>query len=187
MCKAKIFETKPLIPGLILFGAHLKTGRMPPPVVFLVDTGADVTLLSAGDAERLGIEYELSTEGAFVPFFGRKPLKEGPIMGGIAGRIQTYKVPDTYLQLITFLDGHVERHIEHLDLLYIPDGAVREVPSVLGMDVLSRFNSNWDFEKAYVDFTRLAKLGEYQISIGEGSAFFRPQVFEALREDFGMR
>lgn len=167
MCKGRIFGAKPVMLGLITFRAHIVQGKMPPPLVFLVDTGAEKTMVSAGDAEKLGIKYELSPEGILVPFFGGTPLKKGPMMGGIGGGIQSYEVPNVYLHLITLLDGHVELHGEHLDLLYIPEGKVREIPSLLGMDILARFNCVWSSEHSYMDFSRIAKLGSYQISIVE--------------------
>ncbi len=127
-------------------------------------------MVNAGDAEKLDIEYKMSPGGIEVPFFGGVALKKGPLMGGVGGGIQSYEVPDVELILITEMNDIVELHGEHLDVLYVPEGRVREIPSLLGMDVLSRFNCTWNHEHLDVDLDRIPTLGRYWCSYMERSA-----------------
>ncbi len=170
MCLGIIYNNKSTILALVAFKAHLVSGQLPPPMIFLIDTGAEKTMINAVDAEKLGIKYQLSTGGLSIPFFGGIALHEGPVMGGVGGGIKSYIVPEVYLNLVTFLDNHVELHGENLDVLYVPEGSARGIPNLLGMDVLSRFDCSWMNSKSLVNFDRIRTLGRYQCSIVERTA-----------------
>lgn len=166
MCKADFYEGYPLIDALVIFPAHLVSGETPPPLSFLIDTGADSTMISAADAAKLGIEYRLSAEGVSTPFFGGQPLRKGPNVGGVGGGIRSYEVKDVNLLLVTMLDEEkLELHEEHLDVLYVPEGGISEIPNLLGRDIICRFNMVWDSLKKTIDLTRAAIPGRWWISI----------------------
>ncbi len=165
MCQGELVNGHALIDALVLFPAHLKTGATPPTLRFLIDTGAEGTLINPIDAQKLGIEYQLSIKGTSIPYFGGQALKEGPEMGGIGGGIQTFKVKDVILVLLTALDDKLELHQEYLDWLYVPEGTAGELPNLLGTDVLTRFDISWKSLTSTIDLSRVASPGSYVVSI----------------------
>jgi len=163
MCKGYVLEGAPFIKAFVIFPAHEVTKEYPPPLDFLIDTGASVTMISALDAEKLGIRYKTLIDGRSVPHFGDQPLKEGPKIGGVGGSIQSYIVKDVKLKFVTLLNNYIEFHEEHLKFLYIPDGRAKEIPNILGRDVINRFKFLWDDK--LVELSRGVKPGVYTIWI----------------------
>lgn len=165
MCRAQISNGRPIISAIVLFPAHLKQGVTPPILDFLVDTGADKTLINAIDAEKLGIKYRMSASGEPVATYDDVPLQKGPIMGGIGGGIQTFEVSNASLIMVTWVDNNiVESHEEPLQCLYVPDGRARAIPNLLGRDVISRFNLNIQAVENSVELVRAAIPGSYTVT-----------------------
>ena len=88
-------------------------------VLFLVDTGADKSLLSANDARRLGINYRAL--GAPDP------------ITGVGGALAVYPVQQATL---AFADSETRVHFYTLTL--------DEMPSLLRRDILSRWRMTHD-------------------------------------------
>jgi hypothetical protein len=132
---------------------------------FLVDTGADHTLINAIDAEKLGITYLMSAQGKDVATYNGVPLSPGPTMGGIGGGIRTYEVRDVSLVLVTWERNRIARsHEESLPYLYVPEGGVRAIPNLLGRDILERFDLTVSTTHKMVELTRAAIRGTYTVS-----------------------
>ncbi len=91
-------------------------------VAFLVDTGADSTLLAPRDVTRLGIDLQR--------------LPEGPPSTGVGGR-----TPTAFVQATITLD----RHTFDIRLSILAPRAPRQqavlgrIPSLLGRDILAHF------------------------------------------------
>ena len=98
----------------ILFPS-LKLARIGVPL--LVDTGADRTVLSSGDAQSLGPALN--------------GLSAGPLLGGVGGRIST-RLVDAVLLLGSSL-------VPLVLTIPMPDQAGPSIPSILGRDMLSRY------------------------------------------------
>lgn len=165
MCKGEFSNGKPVIYMFVVFPAHLVEQETPPLLQFLIDTGADRTMINALDAEKLGIEYKLSSAGVSIPYFGGQQLTKAGTMGGIGGGITAYEVEDVSLLLLTRLDTYIEVHREYLSPLYVPEGRVREIPNLLGRDILSRFDISWKCLEATIDLSRIAKSGSWEVTI----------------------
>lgn len=154
MCKGVFFDGSPYVFATVLFPAHYRKAKESPPfLTFLIDTGADITMINSIDAERLGITYQGS-----VPFFGRQPLEEA-MMSGVGGKLKTYILKDVMLILKTSLNNHVEYHTEYLDYICIPEGGVIEMPNLLGRDILNLFNISYDNTKDFIDLSRVPISG----------------------------
>jgi len=155
MCKGVFFDGSPYIFATVLFPAHYRKAKeFPPFLTFLIDTGADTTMINSIDAERLGITYRAS-----VPFFGKHPLEEAMVVRGVGGKIKTYIVKDVRLILKTSRNKHVEFHTEYLDHIYIPEGGVIEIPNLLGRDILNLFNISYNNTEEFIDLTRVPISG----------------------------
>lgn len=72
---------------------------------------------------------------------------------------------DVSLLLLTRLDTHVEVHREYLSPLYVPEGNVREIPNLLGRDILGRFDFSWKSLESTIDFSRVAIPGRWEVTI----------------------
>ncbi|MFQ6028495.1 MAG: hypothetical protein ACE5Q6_13470 [Dehalococcoidia bacterium] len=169
MCKAGFSSGGlPVINALVLFPAHLVSRRAtPPPLQFLIDTGADATMISAFDAPKLGIVYQADANGVQVPYFGGAALPQGASLGGVGGGINAYEVNDVTLILTCELDnGLTEYHSESLEKIYIPEGNVPDIPNLLGRDILSRFDILWKSGEKTIDFTRCLSQGRWSVSVG---------------------
>lgn len=159
-----MFGGVPIVPAFVLFPVHVQQGRLPPPLEFLVDTGADKTMINAVDAEKLGVSYSRSAEGEDVAMFDGVRLREGPTMGGVGGGIKTYTVRNVSLLFVTLDDGRlIELHDEPLDELFVPEGTVREIPNLLGRDLLERFNFTYRPGDGFVDLARATLPGRYVV------------------------
>lgn len=155
MCKGVFFDGSPYVFATVLFPAHYRKAKETPPfLTFLIDTGADTTMINSIDAERLGITYRAS-----VPFFGKHPLEEAMVVRGVGGEIKTYIVEDVMLILKTSLDSYVEFHTEHLDHICIPEGGVIGIPNLLGRDILNLFDISYNNTKEFIDLSRVPISG----------------------------
>jgi hypothetical protein len=77
--------TRPLLPGFVIFPNLNASGQ----VIFLVDTGADVSLIGPGDCVALGLEPQLNLSSPHV--------QQAPtVVSGICGSVQPYLV-EVYL------------------------------------------------------------------------------------------
>ncbi len=95
-------------------------------VIFLVDTGADHTMLSTTDIERLGIDVAR--------------LAPGPRLAGIGGQMRPFMEPAT----LAFREVETRIHIYRVNLLVAsPRNMPRGLPSVLGRDILNRWHMNY--------------------------------------------
>ena len=96
-------------------------------VLFLVDTGADKSLLSASDARRIGIDYAaLGAPSGIV---------------GVGGSLDAYPVQAD----IAFADSEAKVHIYRLTIdVASSDSEQYELPSLLGRDILTRWRMTCD-------------------------------------------
>lgn len=165
MCKARIINGRPIVQAIVVFPAHRMAGVVPPILDFLVDTGADHTLINAIDAGKLGIQYHMSAEGQNIATYDGIPLAKGPTMGGIGGGIQTYQIRNVSLVLVTWDRNRIrESHQELLPCLYVPEGTIREIPNLLGRDILERFDFTMNAAEKTLELTRAAIRGTYTVS-----------------------
>lgn len=160
MCKGIFFDGTPYIFASVLFPAHYRNKKeFPPPLTFLMDTGADTTMINSIDAEKLGIIYKVSVDGIDTPFFGGQPLEEAKKVIGVGGEIRTYIVRDVRLILRTVINSHVEYHTEFLDSFWIPEGGAIEIPSLLGRDIINRFEIEYNKNEEILKLSRVSIPG----------------------------
>jgi predicted aspartyl protease len=97
-------------------------------IIFLVDLGAAVTLISPPDAERLGIPYHLLTK-----------IRRG--VSGVGGRAKTYLMPNAQLIFKTET-GNFKASINRLFVLRASSrelsASEKLIPSLLGRDFLNQ-------------------------------------------------
>jgi len=117
--------------GLYTILASLKTEFLSNsvPIRFIVDTGALSSIIGYKDARKLGIKYDL---------LDKPNIK---IMG-VIGNVYAYKIPSCE---IIFEDADNENKgyaITLSEVLVLPenDSRVRHTPSLLGIDILKKFN-----------------------------------------------
>ena len=89
MCKGEFSNGTPVIYTFVVFPAHLVGQKTPPLLQFLIDTGAEKTMINAVDAEKLGIEYKVSAAGTSIPYFGGQALPEAGRMG-VSGEVSLH-------------------------------------------------------------------------------------------------
>ncbi|MCJ7443947.1 MAG: retropepsin-like domain-containing protein [Methanotrichaceae archaeon] len=109
---------------------------------FLIDTGADATMLSPQDAMRIGIDIS--------------SLDQGGEISGVGGSIETRVLKDVGLIFINPDNNKLELecHLEFCENLLVgPDGWT--FGSILGRDVTNRFNMNTDIENSKFSLTRI--------------------------------
>lgn len=121
---------------------------------FLVDTGATSTMMSAADAVRLGLSYDNNGQ----PHWKNKLLPYATEAIGVGGELKLYRLDKTFITLISHGADLGERHTECVENLLVAE-AKYEDESLLGMDLLQRFNLLVDSENIIVDFTRIPKKG----------------------------
>ena len=167
MCRGIFFEGSPYIFAKVLFPAHYKrVTEFSPSLIFLMDTGADTTMINSLDAEKLGIVYKDSIDGVGVPFFGGQPLEEAKKVKGVGGEISTYCVKNVMLILRTNTNNHIEYHTEYLDNIWIPEGGVIEIPSLLGRDIINRFSISYNSNDKILDLSRVSIPGsQYAVQL----------------------
>lgn len=168
MCKGFFFKGAPTVVAFVLFPLRSvqmeKDGVSPLPLEFLVDTGADKTMISGADVSKLGINYR-PADGTLVPFLEDQPLEKGQNMGGVGGGIKTYVVPNVNLYFISDLGDRREIHEENLDQLYVPEGKVKDIPNLLGRDMLTRFDIVWKSQEPSIELSRSLEFGSYRVNI----------------------
>jgi len=105
-------------------------------ISFLVDTGADSSLIAPADAKEMGINYSKL----------RKPV-ESLGMGGIA---LSHPVRGS----LAFTDPGKFIYVYHLDTLDIaaPDPEIEEMPSLLGREILDRWRMIYDPSRDNLSF-----------------------------------
>lgn len=120
-------------------------------VSFLVDTGADVTCISSLDADRLEIETRF--------------LRPAEDVIGIGGRCRTFKLTDIEIGLIDKLtEDRIWFHIEQLQYVYVMDEKGLKMPSLLGIDMLRRFDISTNRKRRTANLKRIATVpGEFRI------------------------
>jgi len=97
----------------------------PTPVTFMLDTGADMTLLHPGDAHRLGIDFDSHFQG-----------------------IQRITIPgvgtaEAYLEQATLELPHLNGRVDRLAgrvFVAVPSDINRRHPSILGRDVFDHYS-----------------------------------------------
>ncbi len=105
-------------------------------VSFLVDTGADTSLLSSTDAFDMGIDYSLLTgETESV---------------GTAGVATNFTEPAS----LVFIDPGNYVYVYHVDLeIASPNPDLMYIPSLLGREVIDRWRMVYDRPKSTLSFT----------------------------------
>ncbi len=97
------------------------------PVRFLIDTGASRTIISDMDAIKLGIDHSLL-----------RRFKAGT--AGIGGVVDSYFIQNVKLIFKTQEGAHVEKMEEIFVLKHkIRDERIKRIPSLLGRDILNRY------------------------------------------------
>ncbi|MCJ7578791.1 MAG: retroviral-like aspartic protease family protein [candidate division Zixibacteria bacterium] len=97
------------------------------PVRFLIDTGASRTIISDMDAIKLGIDHSL------LPRFKA-------VTAGIGGVVDTYFIQNVKSIFKTQEGAHVEKMEEIFVLKHkIRDERIKRIPSLLGRDILNRY------------------------------------------------
>lgn len=104
-------------------------------VSFLVDTGADSSLIGPADGLEMGIDYTRLSR-----------LTESVGTGGMA---QSYREKAS----IAFIDAGKFVFVYHIDLdIAVPHRDIREMPSLLGREVLDRWRMVYDPSRAHLSF-----------------------------------
>ena len=118
-------------------------------IPFIVDTGAEVTCLSGLDAERLQIETRY--------------LEPATDVIGVGGKCNAFRLDDIEIGLIDDItDDRVRFHIEKVQSICVISSL--KMNSLLGNDVLARFNISTDRQKKVAVLERIAAApGEYRI------------------------
>ena len=96
-------------------------------ISFLMDTGADTSMVMPGDAKRLGLPFDM--------------LQGDRECGGIGGTIHHF----VERGIIVFTDPQVMLYAYDLEVSIMPDDPdMEEVPSLLGRDVIDRWRIIYD-------------------------------------------
>src|SRR5277367_5195431 len=104
-------------------------------ISFLVDTGADSTVLMPPDSGKLGVDFS--------------SLITQTTCDGIGGSARCFSEK----AMLSFADNrYVYSYIIAVDLL-VPDRHNRRMPSLLGRDLMNRWRSVFDPSKQLVTFT----------------------------------
>ncbi|GAG14911.1 unnamed protein product [marine sediment metagenome] len=121
-------------------------------IFFLLDTGADITCLSFLDARKLGIET--------------KYLEQDDNIIGVGGECCAYKLNNIEIGLIDEITkDRVQFHIEGVEIINVLDEAAPKMPSLLGNDILKRFDIATIREKGKVTLSRIKSIpGKYRIA-----------------------
>ena len=122
---------RPYIEGRLHFPRFELTGD----VSFLVDTGADASLISPGDVLRIGVDVDL--------------LEGRAEAVGLGGAIQCFVEP----VWVVFTDDAGSVHIYSLVAEIAPVGPdTLDLPSLLGRDILDRWRMVYDPEVRLLEF-----------------------------------
>jgi hypothetical protein len=108
-------------------------------ISFLVDTGADRSLLMPLDSERLGIDTS--------------ELDGDLESTGIGGAIHNF----VERAVLVLSEPKVAIHLYYLDLcISPPDPGIQDIPSLLGRDVLDRLRMTYDAQRPSLTFRVLS-------------------------------
>ena len=121
---------------------------------FIIDTGATATIISATDGVRLGLNYD----SLGIPLLNGNALKDAGSALGVGGTIRLFYMPKTYITLISSDRRHKERHTEHVPELLVAEAQYQD-ESLLGMDLLQRFNIVINSQDTTVDLSRVYVKG----------------------------
>ena len=137
MCMGHFQGEIPVIPSFLIL-----KGKRIVPVMFLVDTGCTNTILSYPVSESAGIDL--------------KGLEKVDI-GGIGGIIQIYKLPgEIEIGLLDEESGKtIKAHVEPMNCVYVFGRECDRNPSLLGWDVLSRFETTFNRQQNDINLKRL--------------------------------
>lgn len=116
-------------------------------IQFVVDTGADITCISALDAIRLGIETRY--------------LEPDTGVLGVGGKCRTFKLRKVEIGLIDEVTkNRIRFHIEELEYACVMAGTGIRMPSLLGNDILKRFDISTHRESNYATLKRIPAASE---------------------------
>jgi hypothetical protein len=120
-------------------------------VFFLLDTGADVTCLSFLDARKIGIETRY--------------LEPDESVIGIGGECCAFKLEDVEIGLIDDItEDRIQFHIEKVNYINVLGESSPKLPSLLGNDILKKFDITTQRSKGFLTLQRLRKTsGEFRI------------------------
>lgn len=121
---------------------------------FIIDTGATSTLISATDAVRLGLNYDSSG----TPYLNGRQLTNNGTASGIGGTLRLFSIPNSYLTLVSAEKHHKERHTEYIRELLVAEAQYQD-ESLLGMDLLQRFNILINSHDSQIDLARIYVKG----------------------------
>ena len=114
---------RPFLEGRVYF-SRLK---LKSDISFLVDTGADRTMIMPDDSKRSGVDFGQLTGNLSI--------------GGVSGPMRTFVEHAT----VVFADPKVALYVYNLDILIAPDHPdVSKTPSLLGRDILDRWRMTYD-------------------------------------------
>jgi hypothetical protein len=118
-------------------------------VAFIVDTGAQITCLSGLDADRLHVETRY--------------LERAEDVIGVGGTCGAYRLRNIEIGLVDDVTpDRITFHIEKLEYICVIDSL--KMRSLLGMDLLSKFDLSTDRRKSAASLVRITDApGEYQI------------------------
>ena len=105
-------------------------------VSFLVDTGADTSLIAPADAKQMAIDYSRLAAPVESLGIGGKALSH-PVEGSLV-----FTDPGRF---------HYLYHLASIDVA-VPDPEIDEMPSLLGRDVLDRWRMAYDPVKNELSF-----------------------------------
>lgn len=110
--------------------------RITAEIAFLVDTGADLSLLAPSDAFTIGVDYTLLV--SYAQSFGS------------AGVAFSFTEP----AVISFVDSERALHTYDVDLAIAePNVDIIHMPSILGRDILDRWRMIYDPKGAELTFS----------------------------------
>ena len=122
---------RPYVEGRIFFPRFGLRGD----VSFLVDTGADASLLNPGDVVRFGVDFDL--------------LRGHSESVGLGGSIRSFVEPVWVL----FTNSASAVHVYHIDVAIAPvQTDAFDIPSLLGRDILDRWRMVYDPEMGLLEF-----------------------------------
>lgn len=126
---------RPYLEGRLIIPRLSITGD----ISFLVDTGADRSVLMPLDTERLGIDIA-DLDGDL----------ESTGIGGVIHNFVEHSV-------LIFSEPRKAIHLYYLELaISPPDPAIQDLPSLLGRDVLDRLRMTYDAQKPSLTFKVLS-------------------------------
>lgn len=137
-------------------------------VLFLIDTGADVTSITELDALDIGLHPSQLPD--------RVPVIEGEA-DGIGGSADTWVIE--HEMMLGFEEHHEDReayslHVEHIPHLCIVEGASS---NLLGRDVLHRFSMEYKPGKEHIELIRdNYSSGHYSCMVDEEE--ISPELFD---------